>query len=65
MFRAFTNFSHQWRNGDSQWSLRAYMCVVGTRRRREAVCAGVGAGGGLPPLAGGGLGGLPQEILKF
>ena len=41
------------------------MCAAGTRRRREAACAGVGAGGGLPPLAGGGLGGLPQEILKF
>ena len=58
--RAFTNFSHQWRNGNFQW--RAYMCATGTRRRRKAACAGVGVGRGLPPLAGGGL---PQKILKF
>jgi hypothetical protein len=25
----------------------------------------VGAGGGLPPPAGGGMGGLPQKILKI
>ena len=43
-----------------------HMCVPeahGAAAKRRA--RGVGAGGGLPTLAGGGLGGLPQENFEI